>query len=216
MATKRRRAIKYRNIAKIKDKQFNKLYRETMKQVKLVNERLNSLERRHESGTWASNKLKTRIKSNKTKGLMYKGKRIKLKPRMTKTNLTAVQKATRQFLESATSTNKGINKAKAETIKAIKDTLNLNKLGKKKLTESDVEKLYNMLNNKDLARFNDKSKGKEDEFIGASALWSEIDRATKENISKETFIERLQNLREQDFSIDDKKAAERIFERYIL
>ena len=215
MAKRRRQVARARSYVKIKDKQMNKLYRETMKQVQEVNERLNSLERRHESGTWATGKLQTRIKSNKTKGLMYKGKRIKLKPKMTKTSLTAVQKATRQFLESATSTNKGISKVKRETIESIKDSLNLNRV-KNKLTDEDAEYMYNMLSDKDLARFNTMKKGREDEFIGASALWSEIDYASSNNISKDRFIERLQNLRAQDFSIDDLKSAERIFERYVL
>lgn len=211
---RRRQAIKRRNIQQVKTRSYNKLYRETKKQVQEVNRRLESLERSYKKGTWSSGKLYGRIKANKVKGLLYKGKRIKLKPRMSKTNLTQVLKSTKQFLDSATSTKKGISKVKAETIKQLKDTLNLNR--KAKLSDSDVEELYSMLSNKDFDRFNVKKKGREDEYIGASAMWSEIDYASRNNLSADSFIDRLQNLRMQDFSLDEKQAAQRIYETYVL
>lgn len=209
---KRRRAIKTRKIQDVKSRNYAKLYRDVKKQVDEVNARLKSLEKRHDMGTWASRKLKTRVKSNKVKGLMYKGKRIKLKTRMTKTDLVQLQKATKQFLDSATSTNKGIKKIKSETIKSLKDTLNLDK--KSKITDKDAETMYNMLSDKDFDRFN-KSKNKE-EFIGASALWSEIDYASRNNLTSEDFINRLQNLRMQDFSLDEQQAAQRIYDMYVI
>lgn len=209
---RRRQVVKSRSLVRIRDRKVNELRREVERQVQLVNARLNSLERKHASGTWASGKLATRVKNNKTKGLLYKGKRIRLKPKMSKTSLVQLQKATKQFLDSATSTNRGIEKVKSETIKNLKDTLNLDR--KKKITDQDAEEMYKMLSNKDFDRFN-KAKNKED-FIGASALWSEIDYASNNNLSKDNFIERLQNLRMQDFSIDDKLAAERIYERYVI
>ena len=123
---KRRRAAKSRSVQALKERDYNKLYREVKKQVQQTNERLKSLERRHAAGTWASGKLKTRIRSNKTKGLMYKGKRVKLKKYMSKTNLVQVQKATKQFLESATSTNKGIKGVRENTIKSLKGEIDKN------------------------------------------------------------------------------------------
>ena len=64
--------------------------------------------------------------------------------------------------------------------------------------------------------FNKNIKGREDEFIGASAMWSEIDYASRNSLDRDSFIERLQNLRMQDFSIDEQEAARRIFEMYVL
>ena len=209
--SKARKKLKKRTIQVIKQREYNLLERQVKKQVQEVNQRLKSLERQTKVGSWSSGKLKTRIKSNKTKGLMYKGKRIKLKPKMTKTNLTQVQKATRQFLESATSTKQGIKKVKEETVRTLQKTLNLEK--EDKISEDDAEFMYNMLKNKEFAHFN-KSSNKE-EFIGASAIWSEIDRAYIENITEEDFVERLQNLRQQDFTIDEKKKAERIYQMYV-
>ena len=214
MNRKARLKLKGRTIQTINKRKYKIFERQVKKQIQETNRRLNSLERYHKAGTWSSGKLTTRIKSNKTKGLMYKGKRIKLRPQMTKTDLTQIAKATKQFLLSQTSTNKGIKKAKEETIKSLKGTLNLGR--RKKLSDEDAEYMYNMLSDKDFDRFNVKRKGHEDEFIGASALWSEIDYAINNDVDVETFIDRLQNLRKQDFSTDDRLAAARIYGRYVL
>ena len=210
---KARKKLKKRTTSTIKERERKQLERQVIKVVRETNRRLKGLGKSYKVGTWSSKKLKTRIMSNKTKGLMYKGKRIKLKPKMTKTNLTQVLKATRQFLESKTSTRRGIEQAREDVIQSLKDEFQFEK--EKDISKEDAEAMYEMLSNKGFNRFNIKKKGKEDEFIGASGLWSEIDYANTNNISKESFIERLQNLREQDFSIDDQKAAERIFERYV-
>ena len=214
MSRRARLKLKGRTMESLNSRKNKIFQRQVQKQVQETNRRLRSLERHHKTGTWASGKLTTRIRRNKTKGLLYKGKRIRLKPKMSKTDLTQIQKATKQFLTSATSTNKGIKKAKSETVKSLKGTLNLGR--KTKLSDKDAEYMYNMLADKDFDRFNVKRKGHEDEFIGASALWSEIDYAIDKDIDVDTFISRLQNLREQDFSIDDKLAAARIYGRYVL
>ena len=174
---KARRKLKKRTIQKIKQREYNMLVRETKKQVEETNRRLKNLERQYKVGTWSSGKLKTRIRNNKTKGLFYKGKRIKLKPKMTKTDLIQVQKATKQFLASATSTRKGIEDIRKQTIESLSKELNLDR--KEKIPVKDVETMYNMLADKDFDKFNYKRKGRESEFIGASALWSEIDYAER-------------------------------------
>ena len=205
---KRRRAVKTRNIQTIQDRKAKELYREVQRQVREVNQRLNSLERKHARGTWSSGKLMTRIQSNKTKGLLYKGKRIKLKPKMTKTNLTQVQKATRQFLESATSNNKGIKKVKQSTIKSLKDTLNLGADKSKRLSDKDAEFLYSVLEDKGVRDLINN--------IGASTLWSEIRYADVNNISEDKFIDRLNNYMAQDMDEDLKEQAIRVYEKYVI
>ena len=202
---KRRQAIKRRSIEKIKDREYKKLYREVKKQVNVVNERLNSLERYHKVGTWSTGKLTTRLRSNKTKGLLYKGKRVRLKPRMTKTNLIQVQKATKQFLESATSTNKGITKTKESTIKSLKDTLNFRK--EKRMSDRDAESLYNMLGDKQTRNLVDE--------IGASLLMQEIMYAARNNLSFDSFVDRLNSYMAQDMDLDLKEEAKRIYDIYV-
>ena len=204
---RRRQAIKARNIQTIRDRKVKQLYREVQKQVREVNKRLNSLERYHASGTWASGKLKTRIRSNKTKGLLYKGKRIKLKPKMTKTNLIQVQKATKQFLESATSSNKGIKAIKNKTIQSLKGTLNFNQ--KKKLSDKDVESMYKILEDEGY-------KVHLMDMIPPSLLWQEISYCIRHNLGVDTFISRLNKYLEQDMDLDLQEEARRIFETYVL
>lgn len=205
---KRRRAAKSRNIQSLKERDYNKLYRDVKKQVQETNERLKSLERRHASGTWASGKLKTRIRSNKTKGLMYKGKRIKLKSRMSKTNLVQVQKATKQFLESATSTNRGIKSIRDTTIKSLKDTLNLGREKGKRLSDKDAEFLYSILEDKE-----PRDLIKE---LGASLVWFEIGLAIEEHYSLNTFIDRLNSYLIQEMDDDLRRQAEHIYNTYVL
>ena len=205
---KRRRAAKSRSVQALKERDYNKLYREVKKQVQQTNERLKSLERRHAAGTWASGKLKTRIRSNKTKGLMYKGKRVKLKKYMSKTNLVQVQKATKQFLESATSTNKGIKGVRENTIKSLKDTLNWGREKGKRLSDKDAEFLYGILEDKqprDLIK-----------ELGASLVFFEVGLAIENHYSRQTFIDRLNSYLVQEMDEDLRSQAEHIYNTYVL
>lgn len=204
---RRRQAIKRRSIQNIKDKQLKRLYRETEKLVRETNKRLNSLERYHASGTWSTGKLKTRIRSNKTKGLLYKGKRIKLKPKMTKTNLVQIQKATRQFLDSVTSTNRGIEAIKNKTIESLKGTLNFNQ--DKKLSDKDVESMYKILEDEGY-------KAHLMDMIPPSLLWQELSYCIRHNLGVDSFISRLNKYLEQDMDLDLQEEARRIFETYVL
>ena len=204
---RRRQAVKARNIARINDRSVRKLYKEVERQVQIVNDRLSSLERKHASGTWASRKLFTRVKNNKTKGLLYKGKRIRLKPKMNKTNLVQLQKATRQFLDSATSTNKGINKIKKKTIESLKGTLNFNQ--KEKLSDKDVESMYKILEDEGY-------KAHLMDMIPPSLLWQELSYCISHNLGVDTFISRLNKYLEQDMDLDLQEEARRIFETYVL
>lgn len=205
---RRRQAVKRRSPKTIKERSYKKLYQEVAKQVRETNRRLESLERYHSTNTWASGKLKNRIKSNKTKGLLYKGKRIKLKPKMTKTNLIQVQKATKQFLDSATSTNKGIKKVRESTIKSIKDTLNLGKGKEKRISDKDAEFLYSMLE--------DKSPRDLIDEIGASTVWWEVDLARQQHTSEYEFVERLNMYIEQGMDDDLRQQAIHIYNTYVI
>lgn len=205
---KRRRAIKRRTPQKIKERSYKELYREVEKQVREANERLKSLDRFHSTDTWASGKLKNRIRTNKTKGLMYKGKRIKLKTKMTKTNLIQVQKATKQFLESATSTNKGIKEVRESTIKSIKETLNLGREKGKRLSDKDAEFLYSVLEDKGVRDLVNE--------VGASTLWSEIIYASENNLSVDSFIDRLNFYMAQDMDQDLREQAIRVYNKYVI
>lgn len=202
---KARKKLKKRTANTIKERERKQLERQVIKAVRETNRRLKGLGKSYKVGTWSSKKLKTRIMSNKTKGLMYKGKRIKLKPKMTKTNLTQVLKATRQFLESKTSSRRGIDEARRQTIETLKDTLNFER--EDKLSSEDAEFLYSMLEEKSYRSLIDE--------IGASLLWQEISYAQRNNISEDGFIDRLNYYLEQDMDLDMQEQARSIYKRYV-
>ena len=114
MASKRRQAIKKRTIP-TKEQQSIKLYNETLKQVRKTNARLDSLQRRNKKGgTWAIKKLRNRLDSDILKAWTKNGK-IKIPKNITNTKLKQIQTATKQFLDSKTSTNKGIKSIREQT-----------------------------------------------------------------------------------------------------
>lgn len=203
---KARKKLKKRTANTIKERERKQLERQVIKAVRETNRRLKGLGKSYKVGTWSSKKLKTRIMSNKTKGLMYKGKRIRLKPKMTKTNLTQVLKATRQFLESKTSSRRGIDEARRQTIETLKDTLNFER--EDKMSSEDAEFLYSMLEEKSYRSLIDE--------IGASLLWQEISYAQRNNISEDGFIDRLNYYLEQDMDLDMQEQARSIYKRYVL
>lgn len=118
------------------EKEQQQIYRQVVKEVREANRRLEKLERglktytrikrrgkyksinveyeNFGSGTWASKKLFGRI------GQYTNGKRIKVSHNMNITTLRTISKATNQFLNSMTSTNKGIKQARLNVKKSLK------------------------------------------------------------------------------------------------
>ena len=92
-----------------------KLYRETKNQVNEVNRRLRNLKRAGFQGTWASGKLldKLNIKKLQGKKLLTKrngGVQIQLSKDLNVSQLIAINKASKNFLEIKTSKSVSSNK----------------------------------------------------------------------------------------------------------
>lgn len=204
MASKRRKVYKRKVIMTSKEKQKNALYRETLENVRKVNQRLNSLERRYKSGTWSTKKLLNRLDSS-TISALRRG-RVQINKTMTTTQLKAIQKATSQFLASKTSTKAGIKSVKSETIKSIKSTLN--EFEEDNYTDEEVEMMYDMLGDNDFDSFNDK--------IGASAMWAMIDDAIDANDTEEDFLSRLNNIISISNDVDFTNRAKRLYSKYVV
>ena len=195
------------NISKSKTnykKNTSQSFKDTLKLVKQVNARLTRLNKAgYSTGTWASKKLNTRLQTNKI-GAWHRG-RVKVKESMTETQLKAIQKASKQFLSSKTSTSKGINKVKKNTLKSLASTLSDEYRGR--LNEEDAVFYYDMLGEDDFEFFNDK--------IGASTLWIQIDEAIDKGDSESKWIERLSRyitLNDED----TRNRAIRLYDKYIL
>lgn len=168
-------------------KQVNKqLLAETREMVQKVNKRLRNLERGDNYNSWASKKLFERLDA-KSLGVLdktRKGKHIrsvKLNKGLTNTDLHAIQKASRQFLTSKTSTSRGIADVEERTKDSMYKDLKIDK--NRNISRKDVETYYEMLSNKDFDYFNEK--------VGASTMWNAIEDAKDSSDDKKTFVERI-------------------------
>ena len=183
-------------------KSTDRLEKETRKLVSKANARLDSLQRRYKSGTWASKKLANRLSSNKLNMWTKKGK-IKTGKNLTKAQLIGLNKAINQFLNSQTSTKKGISTWKKNQVESIK----LNRSDDLDFTEEDAEDFFEMFGDNDFDFFASK--------IGASALQEIIYDAMRENDSEDEFVARL-SLYIEINDLDIREKAIRLYEKYVL
>lgn len=182
----------------------NKLERDTRKLVSKANARLDSLQRRYKSGTWASKKLANRLSSNKLR-MWSKGGKIKLGKNPSKSQLLAVNKAATQFLNSATSTKKGIKATRQKTIESLRGTLSSDV---EEMSYEDAEKFYEMFGDSNFQTLADK--------IGSSALQACIEDAIEQGDSQDDFIKRLEwygGISMND--LDMRDAAQKLYEKYV-
>ena len=199
----KRQARKRAITKKLSNKEtLRNLEKETRKLVSKANARLDSLQRRYKSGTWASKKLANRLSSNKLNMWTKKGK-IKTGKNLTKTQLIGLNKAINQFLNSQTSTKKGISTWKKNQVESIK----LNRSDDPDFTEEDAEDFFEMFGDNDFDFFASK--------IGASALQEIIYDAMRENDSEDEFVARL-SLYIEINDLDIREKAIRLYEKYVL
>lgn len=180
-----------------------RLEKETRKLVSKANARLDSLQRRYKSGTYASKKLANRLNTTQLKA-WSKGGKIKIKKNATKTQLTAINKAVNQFLKSSTSTKKGISMFKKSQIENIKLRRSIED---EDFTEEDAENFFDMFGDNDFDYFSSK--------IGASTLQEIIYDSIKNDDSEDDFISRL-NLYIETNDLDIKEKAISLYSKYVL
>lgn len=186
-------------------KNYNMLYEQTLKQIREVNSLLNSLERHHKTGTWATKKLINRLNNNIIDIWQDSKGRLKVPKKVSQTKLIAIRKALTQFMNSKTSTNKGIKNVKDKTIQSIIESMT-DVDDEKKVNEKDAEFYFSMLGDSDFDYFSDK--------IQASTLWVEIEDSISSNDSEEDWINKLENYG----TINDEDArnrAIRLYQKYI-
>lgn len=190
---------------------YNKdLYRKVKEQVDKANARLRSLEKSGDYYSYASKKLFDRLDTQTLKVLSRYRKggkisRINLTRSLTNTQLIAIEKATKQFLVSQTSTPKGIRKVQDSTIKSIQTTLS--EEDALKVTEADAEFYYKMLGDNDFDYFSDK--------IGASTLWTLIDSAVDGGETESQWISTLSRYINFSEDADVREKAISLYNKYI-
>ena len=183
MANKRRRLYKTRKRAS-SDSERQDLIRETQKMINEANQRLKSLSRHYDVGTWASKKLRNYLETSNIR--LWSGRAggsIKqLSSDMSITKLRAINKVVTNFLNSQTSTRRGIEAVKRKQIQSIKT--NLSDFDEEELTEKDAQTLYELFGNNSFQKLADK--------IGASELQVEIIEARENEDSEDDFIRRIE------------------------
>lgn len=223
-------AKRYKRTSSSINSNKNQLYKQVQKQVIETNRRLEKLSRGYdvnkavrnpktgrferaskevkrvsfEKGTWASKKLINRLETSTLDA--WRGGKVKISKDMTITQLTALQKATSQFIASKTSTLKGIQSVKESTKASLKVTLSDEDL--KEITEDEVETMYNMLSDTDFKFLYDK--------VGASTAWSLIEDAKENNDTENGWINRLKRYAFEINDVDMKAKALAIYNKYIM
>ena len=201
MMKKRRRAIKQRKRPTREDFRQKK-YKEVRKLSQKVNTRLKSLERKIKSGTWASRKLKNRLSTKRLKA--WKFDRVNVGKNISTTDLKMIQKALEQFLNSKTSTKRGIEDAKDRVKESIKTTLNESGYD---LTDEEADTFYSMLEDEDFNYFADK--------VGASTMWAIMDDAIEYNESETKFANRIERYIATINDLDTLDKVQNLYNKYI-
>lgn len=180
------------------------LEKETRKLVNQANSRLKSLQRRFKKGTWASKTLYNKLGTKKIN--IGKNGKIKLPKNLTKTQLTGINKALTQFLNSKTSTKKGISEVRETQIKNVQERLSVDA---EEMSYEDAEVFYEMFGDDDFQVVADK--------VGASALQACIEDAIEEGDSEDYFIQRLEAYSGVAMNdLDFRERVIRVYNKYVL
>ena len=199
---KRRRVAKIRK-APTKEELRRKKYKQVKKLSRKANDRLRSLDRRLKAGTWASRKLKNRLSIKKLKAWSVID-RVSVKKNLSLTDLKMIEKAINQFLESKTSTKRGIEDAKNRVKDSIKTTLNEEGYD---LSDEDADTFYSMLEDDDFNYFADK--------VGASTMWAIMDDAIEYNESDTKFANRIERYIATINDLDTLERVQNLYNKYV-
>ena len=182
-----------------------KLYEELKKLAKRANQRIVRLEREFGKDKWAVKNLRDRLDTQKLNAWTKTG-RIKYNKSMTITELRAVIKATKQFLNSQTSTKRGIKQVRKKQIESLRISLSTDE---KEFTFEEAETFYRLFEDTDYTFFIRKYD------IPASAFNDIIQEAKEYN---NTFDDFLENLEIYITIGNDKELltrAQAIYEKYV-
>lgn len=194
-------------MAKMKEEiteEQKKLYEDLKKLAKRANQRIVRLEREFGKDRWAVKNLRDRLDTQKLNAWTKKG-RIKYNKSMNITELRAVTKATKQFLESQTSTKRGIKEVRKKQIEGIRRTMSFDD---KVFSYEQAEALYRLFDDTDYTFFVPK-------YIGASAFNSLIEISKENNDSFDIFKENIEIYITIGNDIELLTRVKAIYEKYV-
>lgn len=162
-------------------------YDKLKKNVIKANKAISRIEKQYGESSWGVNRLYSKIDNDLVKGVTKTGK-IRLNKNMSDIQLRAIEKATENFLTNKkTSTLTGIK----STIKEVKSSLKATygDMGNK-LTNKEVNKLYDLVEDKDKRIIT--------EQLGASEVWATMIEAKERGLSENEFIELIDKRTDAD------------------
>ena len=118
------------------------LFNELKKLSKRANQRIVRLEREFGKDTWATRELKDKLEVEPLQAWTRSG-RVKVNKSMTETQLRATIKEVNKFLNKATSTKRGIKKARQKGIETLRTRYGA-KATAGAITNEEAEALYNI------------------------------------------------------------------------
>ncbi len=191
------------------------LLAQVRKQVKATNRKLKNLDAKGYYNSFSSKKLFERLGGSNSMLKMSDGKvlGVSINKNASMTDLHRLSKATKNFLQSETSTPRSIRNVVKRTKESMYRTLSMNP--ERDIDMADIETYYDMLGDKDFDFFNTEDR------IGASTMWAMIDEAIVEkeknkNYSKEDFI-KMFGTTNVDINDDDiKDRLINIYNKYVL
>lgn len=187
------------------NKDQQKLYEELRKLAKRANQRIVRLERQFGKDKWAVKNLRDRLDTQKLQAWTKKG-RIKYNKSMTITELRAVIKATKQFLNSQTSTKRGIEKVRKKQIEGIQKSLSMEE--EEEMAYEEAEALYRLFEDTDFTSFVPK-------FFSASEFWSLINEAKIQNMNEDRFIDLIKMYIEIGSDVEMVMRSKAIYKKYV-
>ena len=198
-----------------KQKQAERLVKQTQRNISEVNSKLQSLARKNQvKNVWATRVLNEKLDSASLKklNLIDKSGRLKRLPKtLTKGQLKAINRATENFLISETSTKKGISKAEQKARNSIKDILGNegNDIPdvEKKISDKEAETFRRFFWDKDFENLSDKMEYK--------TAMKEIKKSIDKRESKEEFFKRIENYVDFGNDKDFKRTLKNIYDKYV-
>lgn len=182
-----------------------KQYIELKKEVHKANLRIAKIEKVYGKGSWAIKKLYNYLDTEYLNAITKKGY-ISLKMSFSATEIRAVRKAVRRFLNSKTSTLRGIKKQISKIKKGIKEKIDV--------TDKEAEVLYETFN-EDLFRWIF-------QYIEPSDFWDLLMEAKDFNYSYNSFemglfslSKDLRYLVQEMNDLDVKEKLQAIYDRYV-
>lgn len=176
-------------------------YKAIVKEVRKANQRIARIQKRYGDNAWALNNLYDKLDNKMIHAISPYSGEISIKRNMTNAQLNAVRRATKEFINSETSTIRGIENVKKKVKEGLQKVFNDDNLN---VSDQEINSLYRIVEDKDLRVTA--------ELIGASTLWRLVIDARNKNMNKKEWNDQLKR-----YNVDEliNKNWDEVMEDYL-